>query len=209
MINKVKIFLAVILMAGSVFAQGMNDWTQGPQTPHVFSMSCKVTAVNGDLATPEGRAKAVEWWKRNGFTKLWIESYRHGEYVSTERLIEVRHAFRSAGFVVCGMITPTMLNDPAPGKKEQQMVVCWSDPKAKLFLTTSTPLKDPNLTAKAKELNVIVWKTAEAEKLPVIDLFSLMDPLDRNEYWSDTYHYRAPGIEMEAEKIVEEVTAGN
>ena len=29
------------------------------------------------------------------------------------------------------MITPTMLNDPAPGKKEPQMVVCWSDPKAR------------------------------------------------------------------------------
>ncbi|MDO4859068.1 MAG: SGNH/GDSL hydrolase family protein [Thermoguttaceae bacterium] len=78
-------------------------------------------------------------------------------------------------------------------------------PKAKLFLTTSTPLKDPNLTEKAKDLNVIVWKTAEAEKLPVIDLFSLMDPLDRNEYWIDTFHYRAPGIEMEAEKIAQTV----
>ncbi len=131
MINAAKFFLAVILMAGSAMAQGMNDWAQGPQTPHVFSMSCKVTAVNGDLATPEGRAKAVEWWKRNGFTKLWLETYRHGEYVPTERLIEERDVFRSAGFEVCGMITPTMLNDPAPGKKEPQMVVCWSDPKAR------------------------------------------------------------------------------
>ena len=83
MINTAKFFLAALLMANAAMAQGMNDWAQGPQTPHVFSMSCKVTAVNGDLATPEGRAKAVEWWKRNGFTKLWLETYRHGEYRRT------------------------------------------------------------------------------------------------------------------------------
>ena len=102
-----------------------------PEAKHVFSMSCKVTAVNGDLATAEGRAKAIAWWKKNGFSKLWLESYRHGERVPTERLVEERDAFRAEGFEVCGMITPTMLNDTEPGKDEPQMVVCWSDPKAR------------------------------------------------------------------------------
>ena len=37
---------------------------QIPDAPHVFSMSCKVTAVNGDLATPDGRDKAIAWWRR-------------------------------------------------------------------------------------------------------------------------------------------------
>lgn len=78
-------------------------------------------------------------------------------------------------------------------------------PNARLYLTTSTPLKDPAMTAQAQELNAVVWKTAGSEKLPVIDLFSLMDPLDRDQYWSDTYHYRAPGIELEAAKIAETV----
>ena len=102
-----------------------------PDAPHVFSMSCKVTAVNGDLANPEGRARAIDWWRKFGFTKLWLETYRHGEYVPTERLAEERDAFRAAGFDVCGMITPTMLNGAAPGKEEPSMVVCWSDPKAR------------------------------------------------------------------------------
>ena len=102
-----------------------------PDAPHVFSMSCKVTAVNGDLATPDGRANAIAWWRKYGFTKIWLESYRHGERVPTERLVEERDAFRAAGFEVCGLITPTMLNDAAPGKAEPQMVVCWSDPKAR------------------------------------------------------------------------------
>lgn len=98
---------------------------------HVFSMSCKVTAVNGDLATADGRAKAIAWWRENGFTKLWLESYRHGESVPTERLVEERDAFRAEGFEVCGMITPTMLNAPKPCAREAQMVACWSDPKAR------------------------------------------------------------------------------
>lgn len=80
-------------------------------------------------------------------------------------------------------------------------------PKSRLFLTTATPLKDPELTEKAQELNAILWKTAKAQNLPVIDLFSLMDPLDRNEFWSDTFHYRPAGIEMEAEKVAETVSA--
>ena len=74
-----------------------------PEAKHVFSMSCKVTAVNGDLATAEGRAKAIAWWKKNGFSKLWLESYRHGERVPTERLVEERDAFRAEGFAVCGI----------------------------------------------------------------------------------------------------------
>lgn len=102
-----------------------------PDAPHVFSMSAKVTALNGDLATDAGRARAIAWWRKNRVTKLWLESHRHGERVESSRLAEERDAFRAAGFEVCGMITPTMMNDPAPGESEPSMVVCWSDPAAR------------------------------------------------------------------------------
>ena len=92
---------------------------------HVFSMSCKVNALNGAFATPEGRAKAIEGFRRFRVTKLWLESYRHTERVSVERLVEVRDAFRKAGFETCGLITPTQLNT------NLQMVCCWSDPHAR------------------------------------------------------------------------------
>ena len=105
---------------------------QMPTSPHVFSMSCKVTAVNGDLATPEGRAKAVVWWKKHHITKLWLESYRHGECASAERLAEERDAFRAEGFEVCGLITPTSLSVPTPEQRDRKFwVTCWSDPKAR------------------------------------------------------------------------------
>ena len=97
--------------------------------PHVFSMSCKVPSCNKELNTPEGRARAIEWFRKNHVTKLWLESYRHAERVETDLLEEERDAFRAEGFEVCGMITPTKLNDPPEGG-EAQFVVCWSDPTA-------------------------------------------------------------------------------
>ena len=78
-------------------------------------------------------------------------------------------------------------------------------PEAKLYLTLSTPLKDPELTAKSKALNDIVRQVAEEEGLPIIDLFSIMDPLDREEFWSDTFHFHGAAIEKQAQTIVETV----
>lgn len=76
-------------------------------------------------------------------------------------------------------------------------------PNAKIYLTLSTPLKDPSLTEKSRELNGIVERIAAEENLPTLDLFGLMDPLDREEYWSDVCHFKGPAIERQAEKIIE------
>ena len=103
-----------------------------PEAKHVFSMSCKVTACNGDLATAEGRAKAIAWWRKNHITKLWFESYRHGQSVPSELLAAERDAFRAEGFEVCGMITPTCFSNPMPEQRDAKFwITCWSDPKAR------------------------------------------------------------------------------
>ncbi len=78
-------------------------------------------------------------------------------------------------------------------------------PEAKLSLTLSTPLKDAKLTAISASLNETVVRLAEEKGLPVIDLFAAMDGLDREEFWSDTYHFRAPAIEMQAKVISDHV----
>ena len=78
-------------------------------------------------------------------------------------------------------------------------------PDAKISLTLSTPLKDVKLTAISASLNETVVRLAEEKGLPVIDLFAAMDGLDREEFWSDTYHFRAPAIEMQAKVISEHV----
>ena len=78
-------------------------------------------------------------------------------------------------------------------------------PDALLFLTYSTPLKDAELTATAASLNETVHQIADENILPEIDLFELMNGLDRDEFWSDTYHFKASAIEMQAELIAAEI----
>lgn len=80
-------------------------------------------------------------------------------------------------------------------------------PEAKLALTLSTPLMDPALTAVSRSLNETVLRLAAEQELPVIDLFSAMDPLDREEFWSDTYHFRPAAVDTQARLISEKVRA--
>jgi len=76
-------------------------------------------------------------------------------------------------------------------------------PGAKVIWAQSTPLKNPDLTARAKELNAIAARVAAEEKIPVNDLFALMDPLPRETYWSDTYHYRKEGVQILGKAVSE------
>lgn len=74
---------------------------------------------------------------------------------------------------------------------------------AKLIWCTSTPLKVAEMTEQAKELNAIAAKVNQDFGFAVDDLFALMDPQDRDELWSDTFHYKGPGREMQAQQIAD------
>ncbi len=76
---------------------------------------------------------------------------------------------------------------------------------AKVIWATSTPLKDPALTEKARELNTIAARVMREESIPTNDLFALMDPLDRNKMWTDTYHYNAEGKKLQAAQVAEHI----
>ena len=78
-------------------------------------------------------------------------------------------------------------------------------PDAKLFICNCTPLKDPKLTEKSRKLNSIAERIAAEEKCSVIDLFNIMAPLSRDEFWSDTFHFKPTAIEKQADKIVETI----
>ena len=78
-------------------------------------------------------------------------------------------------------------------------------PDAKLSLTLSTPLKDAALTAVSVSLNETVARIGVNRNLPTIDLFSAMNGLDRDKFWTDTYHFRAEAIAIQADMIAEHV----
>lgn len=81
-------------------------------------------------------------------------------------------------------------------------------PQAKLVWCSSTPLRDPKLTAKAKALNDRAARTVAAlGGVAVDDLFALLDPLDREANWSDTFHHKGPVREREAAQVAAAVRA--
>ena len=102
--------------------------------PHVFSMSVKATsfATGGDLVTRKRRAWFSEWLATNGFTKVYLESYRHNVYAPTEVLSAARDELAAAGFEVCGLVTPTCLDlDPSATPQTGKYVSCFGNPRAR------------------------------------------------------------------------------
>ena len=81
-------------------------------------------------------------------------------------------------------------------------------PSARIIWTTSTPLKDARKTAKARELNAAAADVVKRlGNIATDDLFALLDPLDREQNWSDTYHHKSPVRQKEAEQVAASVMA--
>ena len=79
-------------------------------------------------------------------------------------------------------------------------------PQAKIVWCSSTPLKDADKTAKAKELNEAAAKVvAEIGGIATDDLFALLDPLDREANWRDVFHHKKEMCKMEAKQVADAV----
>lgn len=96
----------------------------------------------------------------------------------------------------------TAEKDYEKGLRAALAMIRAKQPGAKIIWATSTPLKDPEKTEKAKRLNAVAAKViSEFEDIEVDDLFSEMDPLDRETNWGDTYHF-VPEVQASQAKIV-------
>lgn len=72
-------------------------------------------------------------------------------------------------------------------------------PGARIIWASSTPLKDPVRTAKVRELNAEDSKAiSQVGGIRRNDLFSLLDPEDREANWSDVFHHKPCLKEKEA-----------
>lgn len=78
-------------------------------------------------------------------------------------------------------------------------------PQATILWATSTPLKDPALTAKAESLNAAASRVVTAKGIQTLDLFSLMNPQDRSRLWTDNYHFAKEGTSMQARAVADAI----
>ena len=99
----------------------------------------------------------------------------------------------------------SLLTPPADwekGLRAALKLIRAKQPKAKLIWTSSTPLKDNAKTEKVKILNAIAAKVvAEMDGVATDDLFALMDPLDREANWSDTYHFKPAPVAQQVKQV--------
>lgn len=124
MFKKTALFFASIVLSTASYCATIPD-------EHIFSMSFKVTSLNGELRELEKREKAVSYLLSNGFSRVWLESYRHGESVPTELLKEYKEYFEKKGLKASGLITPTSLNTPAKEGERAPFCVCWAEQAAR------------------------------------------------------------------------------
>ncbi len=75
-------------------------------------------------------------------------------------------------------------------------------PQAKIVWCSSTPLTDEDKTAKCRELNAAAAKVvAEFGVSATDDLFTLCDPLDREQNWMDVFHFKPEAVSKQAEQV--------
>jgi len=79
--------------------------------------------VRDHLSTEQGRQDALEFCRKLGITKLYIESFRDGYQVGESTLKAARDFFRQAGLTVSGCVTTTGIGKPSSG---WQVAVCYT-----------------------------------------------------------------------------------
>ncbi len=102
-------------------------WNLARQNSAIHRFSTLFTAqdVRSQLSKEEGIASAIDWCKRTGVTRVYLETFRDGYQAERGALQHAQDRFRSAGFLVSGCVTPTKVGKSSTGWKET--ISCYTD----------------------------------------------------------------------------------
>jgi hypothetical protein len=101
------------------------ELAQQSRATHRFSTLLTAQDVRDRLSTDAGIAQAINWCKRIGVTKVYVEEYRDGYQAERATLLKVKDAFAKAALEVCGCITTTQVGKPSTGWKPS--ISCYTD----------------------------------------------------------------------------------
>jgi len=82
--------------------------------------------VRDHLATEKGRAEALEFCRKLGISKVYVETFRDGYQADAQTLETARDFFRQAGLRVSGCVTTTGIGKPSSG---WDVAVCYTNRK--------------------------------------------------------------------------------
>ena len=100
----------------------------------------------------------------------------------------------------------TDVGDWERGLEAALRLIRLKQPQAKVVWASSTPLRDPAKTEKARRLNAAAQRVvARLGGIGTNDLFTPMDGLDRETEWSDTYHFKAAAKALQAQLVIQAI----
>jgi hypothetical protein len=82
--------------------------------------------VRDHLATEKGRGEALEFCRKLGISKVYVETFRDGYQAEAQTLETARDFFRQAGLRVSGCVTTTQIGKPSSG---WDVAVCYTNHK--------------------------------------------------------------------------------
>ena len=91
---------------------------------HRFSTLFTAHDVKNHLSTDQGINQAIEWCKRTGVTKVYIEAFRDGYQAEPAALQQAKERFLADGFEVAGCVTTTQVGKKSTG---WNLISCYTD----------------------------------------------------------------------------------
>ena len=82
---------------------------QNMKQVHRFSTLFTAHNVREYLATDDGIDKAIDWCRKTGVTKVYIEEFRDGYQADRAVIQHAKEKFLAAGFDVSGCVTTTRI----------------------------------------------------------------------------------------------------
>jgi len=117
--RKPSVLLPIVLFGSMLF---------GPFELQAVDWSTLFTAqdVRDHLATEQGRAEALEFCRKLGISKVYVETFRDGYQAEAQTLATARDFFRQAGLRVSGCVTTTGIGKRSTG---WDVAVCYTNHK--------------------------------------------------------------------------------
>jgi len=116
--------LAVSLTASAVWAQSL--WELAKANENNLRTSTLFTAqdVRDRLSSDSGIDDAIDWCRKTGVTRVFVESFRDGYAAQKPALEHARDRLRQGGIAVSGCITPTQVGKKSTGWSP---ISCYTD----------------------------------------------------------------------------------
>jgi len=115
-----------LMFCATLAAADLDLWQLALKNRSVHRFSTLFTAqdVRGRLSTDAGIDQAIDWCRKTGVTKVYVESFR-GEDAPEGPLVRARDRFRAAGLEVSGCVTTVNVGKPSTGWKDT--ISCYTD----------------------------------------------------------------------------------